>query len=196
MLRFYSQTSRGQKSRSLARLLSATLKGKRDRAILGLLLGCGLRRRELTELTVDHFQRREDHWATSSGLKTDLRMRLPVLGGRGVPIGTRMRFFFSPAGIGRILACASQLPISSDNWSSGESNFRIPPSLTSAVRTAWPATRPAHSFLKFRAYPLDVLPSGFRFLDRDNPANPLIACQWRNILPFCPCHWVRNENLS
>src|SRR5450755_1248907 len=42
---------------------SATLKGKRDRAILALLLGCGLRRRELTELTVDHFQRREDHWA-------------------------------------------------------------------------------------------------------------------------------------
>ncbi len=41
----------------------ATLKGKRDRAILGLLLGCGLRRRELTELTLDHFQRREDHWA-------------------------------------------------------------------------------------------------------------------------------------
>jgi integrase len=28
-----------------------------------LLLGCGLRRRELTELTIDHFQRREDHWA-------------------------------------------------------------------------------------------------------------------------------------
>src|SRR5467141_2931763 len=41
----------------------STLKGKRDRAILALLLGCGLRRRELTELTVDHFQRREDHWA-------------------------------------------------------------------------------------------------------------------------------------
>jgi site-specific recombinase XerD len=40
-----------------------TLKGKRDRAILALLLGCGLRRRELTELTIDHFQRREDHWA-------------------------------------------------------------------------------------------------------------------------------------
>jgi site-specific recombinase XerD len=29
-----------------------TLKGKRDRAILALLLGCGLRRRELTELTL------------------------------------------------------------------------------------------------------------------------------------------------
>jgi site-specific recombinase XerC len=40
-----------------------TLKGKRDRAMLALLLGCELRRRELTELTVDHFQRREDHCA-------------------------------------------------------------------------------------------------------------------------------------
>jgi hypothetical protein len=40
------------------------------------------------------------------------------------------------------------------------------------VRTAWPATRLAHSFLEFRAYPLDVLPSGFRFLDGDNPADP------------------------
>lgn len=40
-----------------------TLKGKRDRAILGILLGCGLRRGELTELTLDHIQRREDHWA-------------------------------------------------------------------------------------------------------------------------------------
>jgi len=40
-----------------------TLKGKRDRAILAVLLGCGLRRGELTELKLDHLQRREDHWA-------------------------------------------------------------------------------------------------------------------------------------
>jgi site-specific recombinase XerD len=40
-----------------------TLKGKRDRAILAILLGCGLRRRELAELTFLHLQRREDHWA-------------------------------------------------------------------------------------------------------------------------------------
>jgi site-specific recombinase XerD len=40
-----------------------TLKGKRDRAILAILLGCGLRRRELIDLTFDHIQRREEHWA-------------------------------------------------------------------------------------------------------------------------------------
>jgi site-specific recombinase XerD len=39
------------------------VKGKRDRAILAVLLGCGLRRKELIDLTFDHIQRREDHWA-------------------------------------------------------------------------------------------------------------------------------------
>jgi site-specific recombinase XerD len=39
-----------------------TLKAKRDRAPLAILLGCGLRRRELAELKVDLLQRREDHW--------------------------------------------------------------------------------------------------------------------------------------
>ena len=40
-----------------------TLKGKRDRAILAILLGCGLRRRELADLDFVHLQRREEHWA-------------------------------------------------------------------------------------------------------------------------------------
>jgi hypothetical protein len=71
-----------------------------------------------------------------------------------------------------------------------------PTSLVSAVGTAWPATRPAHSFLKFHAYPLNVLSSGFRFLDGDNPAYPLIAREWRNILPLCQRRRVRNENCS
>ena len=42
---------------------SDTLKGKRDRAILAVLLGCGLRRRELADLEFTHLQRREEHWA-------------------------------------------------------------------------------------------------------------------------------------
>ena len=40
----------------------ATLKGKRDRAIIAVLLGCGLRRRELAYLSFDNLQRREDRW--------------------------------------------------------------------------------------------------------------------------------------
>ena len=38
-------------------------KGKRDHAILALLLGCGLRRAELTNLRLTHLQQRDDHWA-------------------------------------------------------------------------------------------------------------------------------------
>ncbi len=37
--------------------------GKRDHAILAILLGCGLRRSEAAALTVNHLQRRDDHWA-------------------------------------------------------------------------------------------------------------------------------------
>src|ERR1700739_1909994 len=40
-----------------------TLTGKRNRAMLAILLGCGLRRRELAELTFDCLQRREERWA-------------------------------------------------------------------------------------------------------------------------------------
>jgi site-specific recombinase XerD len=39
-----------------------TARGKRDRAILALLIACGLRRAELVELKAEDFQLREDHW--------------------------------------------------------------------------------------------------------------------------------------
>ena len=39
------------------------MKGKRDRALLALLLACGLRRHELASLTGGHLQQREGHWA-------------------------------------------------------------------------------------------------------------------------------------
>ena len=38
-------------------------RGKRDAAIISLLLGCGLRRSEVVGLKVHAIQRREDHWA-------------------------------------------------------------------------------------------------------------------------------------
>ena len=39
-----------------------TLRGRRDAAILGLLLGCGLGRSEATSLRVEQLQMRESHW--------------------------------------------------------------------------------------------------------------------------------------
>jgi integrase len=39
------------------------MKGKRDRALLALLLACGLRRHEAANLKVEDLQQREEHWA-------------------------------------------------------------------------------------------------------------------------------------
>jgi site-specific recombinase XerD len=39
------------------------LKGKRDRALLAVLLACGLRRHEAVALEIAHLQQREEHWA-------------------------------------------------------------------------------------------------------------------------------------
>src|SRR5213078_4931724 len=40
----------------------ATKKGLRDRAMLAVLLGCGLRRSEVAALTVNHVQQRDGRW--------------------------------------------------------------------------------------------------------------------------------------
>jgi site-specific recombinase XerD len=40
-----------------------SLRGKRDAAMLSLLLGCGLHRSELAALEHDQIQQRENHWA-------------------------------------------------------------------------------------------------------------------------------------
>ena len=39
------------------------LKGRRDRALLALLLACGLRRHEAVGLRIEHLEQREQHWA-------------------------------------------------------------------------------------------------------------------------------------
>ena len=43
--------------------VESSVRGKRDFAMLALLLGCGLRRSELVHLTMEHLQQREEHWA-------------------------------------------------------------------------------------------------------------------------------------
>jgi len=40
----------------------STLAGKRDAAVIGLLLGCGLRRSEVVDLRFDQLQSRDGHW--------------------------------------------------------------------------------------------------------------------------------------
>ena len=54
---------------------TSTLKGKRDKAILAVLLSCGLRREEATSLTFEHIQQRENRWVIVdlSGKRNSLR---------------------------------------------------------------------------------------------------------------------------
>ncbi|MHC4621904.1 MAG: tyrosine-type recombinase/integrase [Planctomycetota bacterium] len=54
--------TREQAQRLLDSPDTSTLKGLRDRAILAVMLGCGLRRSEVTSLTLDHIQEREGRW--------------------------------------------------------------------------------------------------------------------------------------
>jgi site-specific recombinase XerD len=54
---------------------TATLKGKRDSAILSMLLGCALRRNELSILTIDHIQLREERWVVSDLISKHERVR-------------------------------------------------------------------------------------------------------------------------
>jgi site-specific recombinase XerD len=52
-----------EQSRALLQAPDARrLKGRRDRAMLALMLGCGLRRGEVADLGIDHLQQREEHW--------------------------------------------------------------------------------------------------------------------------------------
>jgi integrase/recombinase XerD len=56
-----------------------TLIGLRDRAILGLLIGCGLRRDELANLTFAHLQQRERRWVIVDIIGKGRRVRtVPV----------------------------------------------------------------------------------------------------------------------
>jgi len=63
------------------------LRGKRDRAVLALLIGCGLRRAELVGLGMEDFQVREEHWVIADliGKRKHIRtVPVPVWAKRAV----------------------------------------------------------------------------------------------------------------
>jgi integrase len=71
--------TREQASELLRAPNSDTLKGKRDRAILGLLVGCGLRRSEIASLEIDAIQQREARWVIADLVGKGKRVRtVPV----------------------------------------------------------------------------------------------------------------------
>jgi site-specific recombinase XerD len=56
-----------------------TLKGLRDRAIIAVLLGCGLRRSEVAALTMEHVQQRDGRWCIVDLVSKHKRVRtVPV----------------------------------------------------------------------------------------------------------------------
>ena len=95
---------------------SGTLTGLRDRAILALLLGCGLRRAELLRIDVEDLEQREGRWV------------LPDMAGKG----SRIRTVTIPAGVkSPHRRLASRQPASPKAGSSGRS----------ARPVSWPARR-------------------------------------------------------
>lgn len=84
--------NREQAQRLINAPAADTLKGKRDRALLALLVGCGLRRSELAALNFEHIQQRDGRW-----LIVDLRGK-----------GGRIRTVPMPAFVKAAIDCWSQ----------------------------------------------------------------------------------------
>jgi site-specific recombinase XerD len=76
-----------QSKKLLQGLPAETIRGKRDRAILALLVGCGLRRAELVGLRKQDFQIREEHWVVDDLIGKGKHIRtvpVPALAKRAV----------------------------------------------------------------------------------------------------------------
>jgi integrase len=67
--------TRDQAEALICRPDSATKKGKRDRAILALLIGCGLRRNELVSLRCEDIQQRDGRWVLADLIGKGQRVR-------------------------------------------------------------------------------------------------------------------------
>jgi Phage integrase family len=70
----------GHQAQDLVNAISQrTLRGRRDAAMIGLLLGCGLRRSETVNLRLDQLQSRQNHWVIVDMIGKGGRLRtVPV----------------------------------------------------------------------------------------------------------------------
>ena len=135
-----------------------SLKGKRDRALLATLLGCGLRRRELADLSFGHLQRRDEHWAI---------VDLVGKGGhiRTIPVPEWVKRLIGEwsgaAGVesGRVFRCVCK---AGKAWGDGITRKRSSGTLSKSMQQSWalpsfaphdlsPLVRPAMSYCRRRA---------------------------------------------
>jgi site-specific recombinase XerD len=76
----------GDQTQELLNAISQrTLRGRRDAAMIGLLIGCGLRRSETVNLRLDQLQSRQNHWVIVDMIGKGGRLRtVPVPAGVNV----------------------------------------------------------------------------------------------------------------
>ena len=67
--------TREQAERLISTPTMSTMKGKRDRALPSVLVGCGLRRKEVTTLSIEHIQLRDARWVIADLIGKGGRVR-------------------------------------------------------------------------------------------------------------------------
>jgi integrase len=96
--------TRDQAERLLTMPDPGTPKGKRDQVILALLIGCGLRRTELSQLAFDDIQQREGRWVIADLIGKGGRVRTvpmpnwakPILDAWAALLGSATGFLLRP----------------------------------------------------------------------------------------------------
>jgi site-specific recombinase XerC len=131
-----------------------SLRGKRDRAILALLIGCGLRRAELVGLDLEDFPLREEHWVIADLIGKGKHIRtvpVPVWAKNAVDAWTDAAKIITGAlfrRVGRLGEIGAQ---GSHRKPSGTSSKRLQNVPTSRISLRMTCVAPAHGYATWRA---------------------------------------------
>ncbi len=94
----------------------STLRGRRDAAMIGLLLGCGLRRSEAVALRLDQTQLREGHWVVADLYGKGGRLRTVPIPGWSKALIDRWSAGVCPCGCSCLLMLDAELHRSLTFW--------------------------------------------------------------------------------